>query len=221
MKQTTVTRPLAPGCPPLSALLALICLISNTLLYSPPASAIGSFDPTVAELALLPPFCGPRAERWGNDASRPEVAYWMGIFGKDYQHMHHYCDALLSINRARATFDERESGAAYTRALNNLHYTVKAASPEFSLWPDVLYQKARIERSRGNVAAALLSLREAIDRNADYAPPYAELADIHTSIGERDDARKVLEAGLARQPESRLLQRRLRCLEDGTAPGCR
>jgi tetratricopeptide (TPR) repeat protein len=220
MEPTSTSTLYSHGSRSIFGLLLFIYLMMNTLLYSPSVSAIGSFSPTPAELALLPPFCGPRAERWGNDISRPEVAYWIGIFGKDYQHMHHYCDALLSINRAQASMNAQERGASYSRALNNLEYTQKAASAGFVLWPDVLHNRARIERSRGDMVAATSSLREAIKRNADYAPPYAELADIYVVLDQRGEARKVLEEGLARQPDSRLLQRRLGCLDDASAPGC-
>lgn len=220
MEPTRISISYSHGSRLFFGLLLFSFLMMNTLLYSSSVSAIGSFSPTPAELTLLPPFCGPRAEHWGNDISRPEVAYWVGIFGKDYRHMHHYCDALLSINRAQASMNAQERGASYSRALDNLEYTQKAASAGFVLWPDVLYNRARIQRSRGDMVAATSSLREAIERNADYAPPYAELADIYVALGKRSEARKVLEEGLARQPGSRLLKRRLGCLDDASAPGC-
>ena len=206
-----------------SAVLASLVLplaLSCALVFPHPAVAIGSFKPTPAELALLPPYCGPRAEPWGNDTSRPEVAHWMGIFGQDYLHMHHYCIALQAINQAQLSMNAPERRAAYNRVLTNIQYLEERVSPDLVLWPDILHNRARAEVGLGNTGAALTSLQRAIQHNAGYAPPYAELADLHVKLGQTDEARKVLEAGLAEQPNSRLLQRRLGCLDKPDAPNC-
>lgn len=197
------------------------CLICTTQTFATPAFAIGAFKPSPGELAMLPPYCGPRAEPWGNDANRPEVAHWMGYFGSDYGHMHHYCIALLAINQAQISVHEPERRAAYNRAITNIQYMEERVGPDFILWPDMLHNRARAEQGLGNTGAAIISLQQAIARKADYAPPYAELADIHLQLGQTDEARKVLESGLAEQPNSRLLQRRMNCLDDRSAPGCR
>ena len=205
---------------PLRTLLLGLSLLCGSLLYSLPASAIGAFKPTPGELALLPPYCRPRAETWGNDASRPEVARWMGVFPSDYIHMHHYCVALLAINNAQVSMNEPERRANYNRAMNNLEYMQERASPGFVLWPDLLHNRAKVERGLGDTGAAVISLQKAIERNANYTPPYAELADIHVSLGHKEEARQVLEAGLAKQPDSSLLRRKLNCLDNRNAPGC-
>lgn len=190
--------------------------------FSSPVYAIGSFNPSAAELALLPPYCGPRAEKWGNDSNRPEVAHWMGIFGREhYINMHHYCITLLSIHQAQLSTRDQDRRAAYVRAMNNLEYMEQRAAPDFALWPDMLHNRARIEKAQGNTGAAINSLQKAIAHKADYVPPYAELADLHLQLGQKNEARKVLEAGLAQQPNSRLLLRRLNCLDDPNSSGCR
>jgi Tfp pilus assembly protein PilF len=136
-------------------------------------------------------------------------------------HMHHYCSALLDIFHAQTAMDDANQNRLYRRAMSDIEYMEARVSTGFVLWPDMLHNRARIERAQGNTGAAVHSLQQAITRKADYPPPYAELADIHVSLGQGEEARKVLEAGLAQQPNSRLLLRKMSCLDDRNAPGCR
>ena len=131
--------------PPALALLTLGLFIVMQV-YTLPALAIGSFKPSKQQLAMLPPYCGPRAETWGNDASRPEVAHWIRMFGgKNWIHMHHYCFMLLSVNMANSSFDRNERRGAYKRAMNELAYMEKSVSPDFILWPEMRLYRTIIE----------------------------------------------------------------------------
>lgn len=131
----------APGLAVLT--LGLLCAM---LAYTSPAQAIGAFKPSKQDLAMLPAYCGPRAEKWGNDTSRPEVAHWVRVFGSDYMHMHHYCITLQAINQASFTMDEKKRRAAYKRAMNNLKYMEGRVSPDFVLWPEMRLYRMRIEQ---------------------------------------------------------------------------
>jgi tetratricopeptide (TPR) repeat protein len=197
--------------------LGLLCAMQ---LYTPPAYAIGAFNPPPQELALLPAYCGPRAEKWGNNSSHPEVARWISVFGSDYKHMHHYCITLQAINQARFSMDEKKRASSYLLAMNNLEYMEKAVAPNFVLWPEMLLNRARIEEGRGNIPAAIQSLQKAIAHKADYPLPYAELADIYKKLNMTTEARNVVEAGLEANPGSHLLQRRLNCLDNPGDPRC-
>lgn len=221
MTQITHARPFAEDKSPGPCILLALILAGIFLSYSNPASAIGSFKPTPGELTLLPPYCGPRAEAWGNDASHPEVARWMKIFGNDYIHMHHYCIALLTLHYGQLATEASERSRLFRRVVGQIQYVADRVSAGFILWPEMLHNRARAELGLGDTGSATRSLQEAITRNANYAPPYAELSDLHVSLGQREEARKVLETGLGHQPNSRLLLRKMTCLDNRNTPGCR
>ncbi len=82
------------------AYVPLLAVSGMSIFFSNDAIAIGKFKPSPAELRMLPAYCGPRAQPWGNGGSRPEVRRWFQVFWRDYVHMHHYCLALLSLRKA-------------------------------------------------------------------------------------------------------------------------
>lgn len=185
-------------------------LVVASLLLPAGAGAIGSFNPSAAELSLLPPYCGPRAQRWGNDLDHPEVQRWRSVFGSDYFHMHHYCQGMLLLLRGdRQPLDSREATGEYEAALNNLEYMESRASSGFVLMPELYLKKGRVLLRLRRDHKALQAFRRAIELKRDYVPAYAALSDFYLDRGKPEPARKVLQEGLEVVPDASILQRRL------------
>lgn len=184
--------------------------LAAPLLLPVGAGAIGSFNPTAAELSLLPPYCGPRAERWGNDVSHPEVRRWRSVFGSNYSHMHHYCHASLLLLRGdREPLHSPKARGEYKAALNNLEYMESRASSDFVLMPELYLKKARAYQRLDRDLEAQWALRRSIELKPDYVPAYAALSDFYLDRGKPELARRVLQEGLAVVPDAVILQRRL------------
>lgn len=184
--------------------------LAAPLLMPAGVGAIGSFNPSAAELSLLPPYCVPRAQRWGNDLAHPEVQRWRSVFGSDYFHMHHYCQGMLLLLRGdRQPLGSREATGEYEAALNNFEYMESRASSGFVLMPELYLKKARVLQRLGRDYEVQRALRHAIELKRDYVPAYAALSDFHLDRGKPEPARQVLQEGLAVVPDAVILQRRL------------
>ncbi|ROR29629.1 hypothetical protein EDC57_2300 [Inmirania thermothiophila] len=184
------------------------------------AMAIGNFNPSPAELRLLPAYCGPRAQPWGNDANRPEVRRWLQVFGGDYIHMHHYCEALLRLHKARTEADPDRRRGMYQVALNNLEYVRERVGSGFVLRAELHVLLAETHAGLGDLGAALAEARRSVQAKPDYVRGIALLADLSVRAGQAAEARRALEAGLARKPQARRLRLRLACLDGRAARGC-
>lgn len=196
-------------------------LVFCTLIIAMPyhAHAIGNFNPDPKELRLLPHYCGPRAQSWGNDGNRPEVRRWLNVFGSDYVHMHHYCQALLSLRKAPLARDQKSRNFMYKTALQNLEYTEQRVSPGFRLRPELYVLMAQAHEGLGNTGKALDYARRAVRAKQDYTRGIALFADLSIKLGQTDTARKALRKGLSLKPKSRLLRRRMACLNDDKLKG--
>lgn len=175
------------------------------------ALAIGSFRPAVNELALLPGYCAPKAQPYGDDAKHPEVAPWADQLGyADYRHLHHYCDALLHIMRAnRAIGNATQQKSLLSIALLNLDYMQKNASAEFSLQAEIAVTRGQVLERLGRPAEALAEYQRAMAHTVTFAPAYMRLADLYLKQGKRAQAEQTVRAGLEQAPTSAPLLRRL------------
>ena len=180
------------------------------VLMSPQAGAIGTFNPSEAELALLPSYCVPRAHPWGNDTSHPEVRRWRSVFGDNYSHMHHYCQGLLHLLRGNLKpLDSHQAYINYKKAVGNLEYMESRASSDFNLMPELYLKKAQALSRMDQPREAVGAFRRSIKLKPDYVPAYAALSDFHLVQGRPEQARKVLREGLNAVPDAGSLQRRL------------
>lgn len=187
-------------------------LVLSTVLmlamFAPRADAIGTFNPTEAELALLPPYCLSRAYQWGTD--HPEVRRWRAVFGEDYIHMHHYCQGLLYLMRGDISpLDSHEAHFNYKKAVGNLEYMEDRASPGFSLMPELYLKKGQALSRMGESREAVAAFRKSIKLKPDYVPAYAVFSDFFLMRGQNGKARQVLREGLSAVPDAGILQRRL------------
>ena len=170
------------------------------------------YDP--ASLSKLPPYCR-NADVFrlhvpgGNNAA--DIERWKKVMGGGFVHIHHYCWALDTTNRA--LFDARSKADRNKKlrdSLGEFDYVIERVDSKFPLLPEILTKKAenlfRLERNPEAVA----TLIRAIEIRSDYWPPYAALSDHYKQVGKLDDARNWLNKGLAASGDTKALERRLR-----------
>jgi len=193
-------------------LLALSSII--TILFHNYAIGVGSFRPTEQELKLLPPYCKPKAVNMHSNTGpfqkyRPLIKKWRNILGPDYDHAHHYCEALQYINKTYNEADQEKRNFYYKIALNNIAYMEQHASKHFILNGEIAYYKGKILEKTGKVPLAIKAYTKSIKLKPKFSAPYKSLFDIYIKLGMIDNAREVLKKGLKNNPKSKSLRKRI------------
>lgn len=163
--------------------------------------------PRESELPLLPPYC--KAKLFDKPDS-PEYASWEATLGTGFEHTHHYCAGLNFVNRANRTFGNKSDQAQLLiQSINEFNYVLKHAPQTYVLMPEILLQKGKALVRLQKKGEAIQEFQNAISLNADYPAAYAALSDQYKDMGNSAEAKKTLQQGLARLPDSKLLLRRL------------
>jgi tetratricopeptide (TPR) repeat protein len=175
--------------------------------------------PVDDELERLPAYCSihPSLDGTGqyasNMAGTPERTRWEEYFGDSFQHMHHYCWALNWLDRAYRSKVEQYRKNYFEFAAGEFAYVIRNAAPGLTLLPEVHVQKGLTLMLLGQTDEAVKDYLTAIQIRPDYVPAYSALCDYYLELGEVDEARKIIEAGLVRVPHSKILNRRLAEME--------
>jgi tetratricopeptide (TPR) repeat protein len=187
-------------------------------LHGSSAAAQSQFDPK--QLAMLPPYCKytqiyRQNVPGGNDPQ--QIERWTSVLGQEnFIHMHHYCLALESSNRALYfTSTKQDRDRELTTAVREFDYVVDRVTPDFALLPEILTRRGENLLRLGNAPQGVVDLNRAIALKPDHWPPYAALSDYFKALGDFASAREWAQKGLSAAPGTRALQRRLTEL-DGT-----
>jgi hypothetical protein len=212
-----------------SALLLLV-LPSWTVAQGIPGYPDHILEFDAREVVGLPPYCiytahfrdsiytAPFRDNVPGGNNREESQKWQATLGDMFQHMHHYCWGLMHLHRAKfLARDAQPRNWNYGAAIHEFDYVIPKARRDFVLLPEILTKKGEALLGLGRTAQALAEFERAIELRADYWPPYAHISDYYKSMGELGKAREILEAGLARSPGAKGLQRRLNELDDEIA----
>lgn len=173
---------------------------------------------TRAEVALLPPVCqdvqGIPAIGWVQHyRESPRSGYWIGMLGDTFWAMHHYCWAMIWLHRAGAAGVPPQTRDHWRRtAIADFIYVIRHAKQDFVLLPEIYYRIGEVHRLLREHLKAADAFEASRRAKADYWPAYAGLADLQLDVGRRDEARRILEQGLALMPGERMLQARLEAL---------
>lgn len=162
-----------------------------------------------AELALLPAFCrGTQQIRTISHDPKP-IEEYMAMYGKPYYHLHHYCWALNTENKAERISDRylRESKLSY--ALTDIQYSLDHSDPDFVFLPEMYNTQARILFTLRRDAEAVVALNKAIEAKPDYVPAYLRLSDYFVDKGNKAEAIKILEQGIDYTEKANALIKRL------------
>jgi tetratricopeptide (TPR) repeat protein len=165
---------------------------------------------TDGELRVLPSYCTARLR--GN--LEVEKKRWEQTLGNDFIHLHHYCFALHFINKANMENNPEEKGYIYKRAMDNLQYMEKHATKSFVLMPEIYVKHGTVLRLVNRDSEAARKFLKAIELRPSYTPAYSALSDYYLDLGNVEEARRIVEDGLGRSPNSKLLRRKLAELEE-------
>ncbi|MES1981096.1 MAG: hypothetical protein V4443_01350 [Pseudomonadota bacterium] len=159
---------------------------------------------TLSELALLPSYCkGTQLIRQISKDPVP-IEQYMEIYGAAYYHLHHYCWALNTENNALRINDAYLRNSKLNQALVDYKYFLDRAAPNFSLLPEVHISRAKLLFTLKRNEEAVMDLNTAIRLKPDYSLAYARLGDYYQSIGDKNNAIKILEQGISytRNPQN-------------------
>lgn len=185
-------------------------------LLSPWAQAQMPPDITRGEFALLPEYCPDTQGFKYGDATyntSPRAGYWIGLMGPSFWHMHHYCWALIRVQRASAIGLPAPTRQGHLQAaVSDYRYVIVNATPDFVLLPEVFTRMGEAYASLENYGAAMDAFNRAREIKPDYWPPYLRWSDILIKIGKRKEAKEHIEKILALLPDEPAVQQQYRRL---------
>lgn len=210
-------RPLAGVARRLAIATGIALSALSASLQSPPAAAYGGlsdYQLSAEEVGLLPEFCKHTqliARRHGNATDQQQ---WIERVGPSFLHMHHYCIAVVAYVRSfRHANTAADRNGYLVFAWQNLDYVVRNATPGFVLLPEVLYRRGQVRLRQGNAAEAKLDFEAALAADPSHVRASYELSQVAAALGDRAQARAILEEALQRSPDSRLLKTALADLD--------
>jgi tetratricopeptide (TPR) repeat protein len=155
-------------------------------------------DPVTSaqELRALPKYCwGTQQIREVSKVKKPFPEY-IANYGQGYNHFHHYCWALNSLNNGRRSADPTAITRSYHRALSDIEYSLSNNSDDkFVFLPLILATHGSVLNNLGRSADAARSLAKAIQLKPNYTYAYMLLATTYEKLGDRAHAVEVLKRG--------------------------
>jgi len=192
------------------ALMALLISVSPEALANKPKNIEES------EMQLIPPYCPhTMGFKYGDAYSRtsPMAKHWVARMGDSFWHMHHYCWARITLNRAKkAGTPPQARKALLEEARNDYSYVVERAPSDFVMLPEVYTRLGEVELLLDNPNKAKAAFDRARAQKPDYWPAYSYWAEFLLKKGQRPEALKTTAIGLSYVPDSKVLRELFRVL---------
>lgn len=173
-------------------------------------------DITDSEMKLIPQYCPDTMGFGYGDAfynTSPRASHWVGLMGKGFWAMHHYCWARINVNRAqRAGVPPQRKKGLWEAALGDYKYVINNVPRDFVLLPEVYTRLAEVELLLGQSNRAQEAFAVARKLRPDYWPAYSKWAEFLMNRNNRQEALKVVTAGLEYSPDSTVLLELYRAL---------
>lgn len=186
----------------------LSLLAAAALLWADFAGANKPPDITEVEMTLLPRYCRDAQSFGYGDAysnTSPRAASWVALMGKSFWHIHHYCWALINIRRAQQPLAPKDRKRAQLEdAMGDLKYVISNSPSDFVLLPEIYTWMGRVQVQLRQ-PEALEAFARARAQKPDYWPPYFHAAEFLKAQGHKDEAMKIVRAGLERVPKAKAL----------------
>ena len=165
------------------------------------------------EMTMLPEYCKYTMffrDKVAGGSDKATVDRWFTVMGPTFNHMHHYCWALMSTNRALfIARTKQERNYALNSSIPDFDYVIERSPPDFSLLPEFLTKRGenllRLERTGEGMA----DIERALSIKPNYWEAYVALSDYYRDKGDVAKAREWAEKGLAVSPGTMPLQRRV------------
>jgi hypothetical protein len=172
---------------------------------------VTDYDPR--EVAMLPRYCihtQSFRDKVPGGADKVAIDGWYAEMGPVFHAMHHYCWGLMKTHRALYLSRDPRTREFYLRdSITEFDYVLERAANDFVLLPEILTKKGENLIRLGRGATGIYELERAVELKPEYWPPYAQMSDYYKEAGDRKKARDMLQAGLAKAPDAKALQRRL------------
>ena len=183
-----------------------LLVVVPLLIWGSNANFVYAYPKTDADFAKLPEYCSARMNRTGPASQKR----WKRIMGQSgWLHLHHYCAALNSINRANLGTRADRIEDSLERALHSINGVLETTGKSFVLRPELHLNKGKVLVRLKRFGDALFEFKKAISIKPDYIPAYSALSDLYVKTGDRENAVRILKTGLEKKPNSRSLKRRL------------
>lgn len=174
-------------------------------------------DASDAEILLLPRYCpdtmgfGQYGDAYSNTS--PRAGYWVALMGSSFWHMHHYCIALLSMNRAqKANLPANKRRDLWSYAQSHYQYVIDKASADFIMLPEVYTRMGDVSLLLDRPDQANQAFARARELKPDYWPGYTHWAEFLIRTGRRGDAMQLVSEGLRHSPGAKVLLDQYRML---------
>jgi len=179
----------------LSVLLAIAC--KQGYAQKPP-------DVTAGEVARLPAYCADSqsfADGGFPEGPLPNQKPWIAKMGHGFWAVHHYCWAMINVNRAMASVVQQTRQYLLSRAIDDCKYVVAHAGSDFVLLPEIYLRMGEYYGRLGQPVAALLHFERSKQTKPDYWPAYLHMAELQAKLGKRAAAVDALSEGLKQVPQ--------------------
>jgi tetratricopeptide (TPR) repeat protein len=164
---------------------------------------------TEGELALTPPYCPDTIGFKYGDAyhnTSPRAGHWVGMMGKNFWHMHHYCWALINIRRSQAAGVQPTTRRyLLENAIADCTYVLQNSTPDFILLPEIYTRIGETHLMLANPAPAYEAFAQARSIKPDYWPAYQRWAEVLIKSGQKAEAKKLVAEGLRHAPDAKPL----------------
>jgi len=191
-------------------LTAIFCLIAAPALANKPKNI------TKAEMALIPKYCPDTMGFGYGDAhfnTSPRAPHWVSMLGKDFWNLHHYCWALINLNRAnRFGIAKQLRKGILEDVLNDYRYVLDRAASDFILAPEILTRVGEAELKLARPERADEAFSRARQIKPDYWPAYSHWIEYLIAKGRRAEAKSLAQEGLEYSPKVKTLQEQYRLL---------
>jgi len=184
---------------------------------------------TAGEVALTHPVCedaqGMPAGWVQHFRHSPRAPYWESVMGKTFWAVHHYCWALIHLQRAaRPGLPKMDRDHMIRVAIRDFYYVINEArrngEDQFVLLPELFYRAGESYILLQEYPQAMAEFELSRQAKPDYWPPYVAQAQLHTKLGMKAQARELVESGLKLMPDEPNLREAMKKLgSSGPPPG--
>lgn len=162
-----------------------------------------------AEMALIPKYCPDTMGFNYGDAffnTSPRAGHWVGLMGKTFWAIHHYCWGLINLGRAtRVGVPPMIRKGTLEDVRNDFQFVLDRAPPDFIMLPEILTRMGEVELLLKRPVQAGKAFARAREIKQDYWPAYSKWAEFLISSGKRAEAKDLIKSGLEFSPKTSVL----------------
>lgn len=129
----------------------------------------------------------------------------------DWSVQHHHCDGIRMYQRAlaaRAVNDKVNFNYNLQLSLSALESVLNDTSPGYSMRPELFVLRGRTLELWGRGPEAVGSYMSALELNPNFSMAYAALGNYYVRAGNKQEALKVYEEALRRNPKNKYIRAR-------------